>query len=331
MADEKLLTQKTETHTTRTVIHEEQKAGLLSSVLAIIGFIILIVIILWGLFHITSLASPWLSSLFNNRTSNAIQVTAPTNATSSTPFTVSWKHSTSEKGIYALLYQCKDTFRLEMSDASGAANIPCGAAFTVPATEKKVSVTPILSGTVATSIPLSIIFIPSATSSKQAQGGATVLVHPGSIATPPTQTVAPVTPVKPRVAAPADLSVRIIAASVDQSGMAVVEFDIANEGGSASGAYSFEAYLPAQGTYTYNSPVQSSLGPGGHIMNTLRFSQTTSGTVSIVVDSANAVHESDENNNYASQSLYFAQYNNYLPTGQAGNYTPQQYPYQYVY
>ncbi len=313
MADEKLLPEKTASHAHTT--HQEPKPSLLSNVLAIVGFIILIVIVLWGLLHIATLASPWLSSLFN-RTSTSVQVTAPKNATSSEAFSVSWKYSTSEKGMYGLLYPCKDTFRLETSGTGAANTIPCGAAFTVPSNEKSIVVTPRLSGTVSMSVPLSIIFIPSATSSKQAQGSATVLVHPSAARVEP---AAPVTPTKPRAITPADLSVSILGANVDASGMAIVEFDIANNGGSLSGTYYFDAYLPTQSAYTYSSPAQSSLAPGDHIVNTLRFSQTVPGSISVVVDPAQTVHESNENNNYASQPL------------NAPYYTPQPYQYPYIY
>ena len=299
MTDEKLLTEKTVTHATH-VVHEEPKPSLLSSVLAIVGFIILIAIVLWGLLHIATLASPWLSSLFA-KTGPSIQVTAPKTATSSEAFSVSWKYSTSEKGRYAILYPCKDTLHVETARASGdTVAVACGAAFMLPSTQTSIVVTPKLSGTVATTLPISVLFIPSATSSKQAQGSATVLVYPSTNTVP---VATPAQPVKPRATTPADLSVTILGASVDASGNAIVEFDIANRGGRSSGTYYFEAYLPTQSAYTYSSPAQSPLGPGDHIVNTLRFSQTVAGSVSIIVDPAHSVHESNEDNNYASQPL----------------------------
>ncbi len=242
MSDEKLLTQTTQTHSTHEATHKEPRPSLYSSILAIVGFIILIVIVLWGLIHIVTLASPWFASFFNTKTSTSTQVTAPA----------------------------------------------------------------------------------SATTSKQAQGSATVAVLPSSPITvislePATQ----IKPTAPRASGPADLSVRIIAVNTDQSGMTTVEFGITNEGESSSGTYYFEAFLPTQSAYTYTSPLQSSLGQGEHIVNILRFTQAVLGTVSIVVDPSRAVHESNENNNYASQSVSMPYYTQPYPY--------QQYLQPYVY
>ncbi len=330
MTDEKLLPKETQTHSAQSTATADTRPSIYSSILAIVGFVILIVIILWGFFHIISLASPLFGSLFNSKKPASIQVTAPQSVTSGDSFAVSWKHSTKkDTGTYAFLYQCNNTLHFEIVRAEGASNsIPCGATFAVPSpTDKVITVTPRLSGTASTSIPLSIVFLPSATTSKQAQGSATVAVLPSVAKPQPVLTPAPAkpaqvkpTPVAQPRATPADLSVRILGASVDQYGMAIVEFDIANNGGSPTGAYYFQAFLPTQSTYTYQSPLQSSLGAGDHIVNTIRFTQAISGTVSIVVDPSSAIYESNENNNYASQSIFGSAYN-------YNQYNQQPYPY----
>ena len=92
-------------------------------------------------------------------------------------------------------------------------------------------------------------------------------------------------------------------------------FDIANVGGSSSGSYYFTAYLPTIQGYNYTSPRQASLAPGAHIVNTLRFTQANGGSFSVSVDPSNAVRESNERNNYASQPVGGSAY---LP-----NYGPQ--------
>ncbi len=316
--EEKLLTQETKTHSAQVTTQEEPRPSVYSSVLAIVGFVILIVIVLWGLFHIISLASPFFTSLFNSRNSASIQITAPASVTSGESFALRWKYSSAEKGTYAFLYQCNNAFYFEIPRAEGAQNfIPCGTAFTIPTTDNMITVTPILSrGTASTSVPISIIFMPHATTSKQVRGSATIMVLP-SVApivqlpepVAPIAPIAPIATVKPRIPAvqqprtltPADLSVRIMGVNVDSSGMAVVEFDIKNEGGAPSGTYYFQAFLPTQSVYTYNSPLQSSLGSGDHVVSTIRFTQAVAGTVSIVVDPSSMVRESNENNNYASQ------------------------------
>ena len=324
-------TDKTEvTRTTTVHTHSEPRAGLVSNVLAIVGFLIVIVIVLWGLFNIGTLAAPWLSSLFG-KGSDAIQVTVPVNVTSGTAFPISWKYSTSEKGTYAFLYQCKDIVHFQTVLAGGATStVPCGAAFTVATTNNTLVVTPQLSGTASTSVPLSIIFIPSATTSPQVQGSATVIVNPRAAATTPpvvvqpsTSTpVTPVIPTEPTATGPADLSVYITSVVPDGSGGAIATFDIGNVGLRSTGAYTFSAQLPTGEGYLYNSPLQSSLAPGDHIVNTLRFSQATSGMFSVnVTQSAN---ETNTSNNYSAQSVSMP----YVPQTY---YPEQQYYYPYVY
>jgi hypothetical protein len=347
MAEETQSVKKIETHTVHTtqtpIEREDRGPSLLSNILAILGFIILLAIIIWGLIHLATLASPWLSSLLNKNVPAAIEVTAPAQAISGTAFTVSWKYSPAAAGSYAFLYQCKDNFQFETPGTGGAMeSIPCGAAFTVGASGNSVSVLPILSGTATTSVPLSIVFMPGAANGQQVQGNATVAIAPGAVQQPvpaqPAQTVTPAgaasAPAAARVSSPADLSVNILSVNTSASGATVATFDIANDGGSASGTYYFEAFLPTQSQYTYTSPAQASLAPGSHVLSTLTFTQTVGGTFSVLVDPSGAVRESNRSNNYASRAVS-APYNNY--NGYNNYYYPQttypqyQQPYQYVY
>jgi len=329
-------TTKTETeHTTTVHTHGEPKASLVSNTLAIVGFIIVIVIVLWGLFHIATLGAPWFSSLFG-KGSDSIQITVPAGVTSGTPFAITWKYSTSEKGSYAFLYQCKDVAHFQSVVGGATTTIPCGAAFSIPTTNNSLTLTPQLSGTASTSVPLSIVFIPSATTSKQVQGSATVVVNPRTTpptviqpatttSTTPVTPVIPTTPTPPVATGPTDLSVQIVSVVPDGSGGAIATFDIGNIGQSSTGVYTFTAQLPTADGYLYNSPTQSSLAPGDHIVNTLRFSQAVSGIFSVVVDSTTK-NELRTDNNYAFQQVSMP----YVPQTY-----PQQYPqypqYPYVY
>src|SRR5204862_7966941 len=104
----------------------------------------------------------------------------------------------------AFVYQCKNG--LEMKTA--AATIPCGNAFTV-GTGTSLTLTSTLSGTPSTTVPISVAFLPSATSSKLVQGSASIVVRtPVAEATPtpaptpvpspaPTPTAKPPEPTKP--------------------------------------------------------------------------------------------------------------------------------------
>src|SRR3990167_5079959 len=319
MADTQI-PQKTLTHSSHTVIQEEPKASFFSNIIAIIGFIILVTIVIWGLVNLAGISREWFASLFGAKKAAAIEVSAPATTTSGTPFTVSWKYNEPAKGTYAFLYQCRVGLQFKTSDEAGFSNdIPCGAAFTVAGTDKKFSVTPLLMGDSAVAVPLSIIFMPSSTSTPQAQGSATTTVIPADIPVAPTPTPEPApqptpapepvpAPTPQPVSTPADLSVRITSVSTDAAGPPAVSFDIANVGGTSSGTYSFTANLPTQSGYTYASPTQASLAPSAHILNTLRFTQAQSGVVSISLNASDA----NKSNNYASQSVSAPyQYNNY--------------------
>ncbi|MBM3261016.1 hypothetical protein FJY93_01215 [Candidatus Kaiserbacteria bacterium] len=89
------------------------------------------------------------------------------------------------------------------------------------------------------------------------------------------------------------------------------QFDIVNRGGSSTGAWYFSALLPTvYGGYPYLSPVQEPLGPGDHVVNTLRFSPIISGggVFSVVVDSEGMVRESNETNNTVAEFIPMMMY-----------------------
>ena len=296
----------------------QERSSLLYNIVATVGLIIVLIVLIWGLFHLATLLSPWFSSLFTSKTTapQALHVSAPASATSGTPITVSWSYTTTAKGTYAFLYSCNDSLRFETAGTGGTTNaIPCGAAFTVSGSSVKV--TPTLSGTKSINEPLSILFVPSQAGA-EVQGGATVTINPAAVSAPAVSQSVSATH-----AGPADLSVVILSAVVDQTGLATVVFDIANGGTGDSGSYNFQAYLPTRTTYTYSSPVQSSLAPGSHIVNTLRFTQATPGAVSIIVDPSSSVNDSNRTNNYAAQNLsmpygynpqtYYNNYNGVTP------------------
>lgn len=318
--------------------HGEQHPSVLSDALAIVGFIILTIIVIWGLVHLISLSGSWISSLFPKHTSSIV-VSAPTDATSGDPVTISWKYASAAKGSYALLYQCRQDFQFITYGPNGSyTSIPCGAAFTVNSASSSASVIPVLNGTTTTPIPLTVVFIPTTTGT-QITGTATINIHAGTPVaatqeekpTKTTTTTKTATPVVHRATGPADLSVHIIAIGIidpttgtfiqttptSPNDMAAVEFDIANIGNSSTGTWYFEAQLPTQSGYTYQSPAQASLAPGDHILNTLRFTQVAQGggTFTVTVDPSGMVRENNLTNNYASQFVPMPNYYNY-PTYQ---------------
>jgi hypothetical protein len=333
-----------------------EKASLLSNILAIIGLIILVIIIVWGLVHVAELSSGWFTSLFPS-SGPSIKVTAPSDAASGAPVTVSWNYSTTAAGSYAFPYQCQSGFQFAVINTTNntASGIPCGAAFQITPSDQNIQVLPLLSGTTSVSVPFSILFVP--TSGTQIEGSATMTIHPGTGTTTTQPSGTQTTTTKPATTAaatsrsyayqgPADLSVHIISANIDQYGNAVVTFSVSNVGGSRSGSYSFTAQLPTT-SYTYGysgaaapyvSSAQAPLPAGGYIVNTLRFSQATGGVFSVAL----SANDGNQSNNYASQVMtalpqaYYGGYGyNYNYNYNAyNNYNPynvqyQTYPYTY--
>ena len=161
----------------------QQTPGLLANILAVAGFIILIVIIVWGAYHLLRLTGSGVSSLFSRFSSNdTIAITIPTTPVpSGKSFPLTWKYAPKENGSYALLYQCKSGFRLDATAPTGAVStIPCGNAFTIGSTTSIV-LTPMLSGSPSLDVPISVIYMPTATSSAaRPQGSATLRVAAGT-------------------------------------------------------------------------------------------------------------------------------------------------------
>lgn len=281
---------------------DSHKPGLFSGVLALLGLIILVGIVIWGVLHLATLAAPSLSSLFPS--SPTIKISAPASAQSGEAFTVRWTYTPSSRGSYAIRYECRDRLSLEVPDQGGVVQaVPCGASYAIAPVSNTLSITPRFTDTSTVDVPLSILFIPSATSSKQARGEATVRVHPLEAArlttTQEAPRVAPPSTATKEATVPADLRVTITSFSTDQSGNATLTFDIANIGGSTSGGYTFTAQLPTTDSYTYSSVRQSPLGPGDHMLNTLRFSRAIAGAASVSV----AYSDANAANNYASQTM----------------------------
>ncbi|MEK7092867.1 MAG: hypothetical protein AAB927_00100 [Patescibacteria group bacterium] len=318
-----------------------------ANVLAIAGLIILVIIVLWGIIHIFSLSGGWFSSLFSGSRNTAIQVTVPPQANSGEPVAVNWKYSPSVKGNYALLYPCTAGLSFSLPAGGTLAQIPCGGAYTLGGATSSVTILPLLTATTSPAnggasvrIPLTILYIQSATSTANggastsgtvpAQGSASTLINPARlVVTPVVEPAKPATPVyttPPVATGPADLAVTILSLSADSWGNATVTFDIGNTGGSPSGTYYFSAQLPTTQSYSYSSPAQAPLAAGSHVVNTLNFTMASPGTFTVSVTSGN---DSNATNNYASQYLsspYNVQYQNqyYTPSTYQTNIGNQQ-------
>ncbi len=306
-----------------------KKPSLFANILAIVGFIILIIIVIWGLIHLARLSSPWFSSLFGNGDTE-ISVSAPNSIASGQPAKITWEYDTDTPGSFAFLYPCVDGISVAVPAPENTfAPIRCGTATILNGATSTLIVYPLSTATSSQKMTITMLFVPSAegATEPEATGSATMTVNPatgaqptppvgGSTSTPNTPstpsnpkptTPKPTTPTtpnpKPTPSGPSDLSVTILGVNSEPGGVTAVVFDIKNIGASSTGQYTFTAQLPTAQPYTYYSPIQASLAPSAHIVNTLRFTMGIPGTVSISVDPTNSVRESNESNNYVNQAL----------------------------
>jgi hypothetical protein len=290
-----------ETNVTQTT-STTKRSTQLPNILAIVGFLILIIIVVWGLIHLASLSSGWFGNLFKTKHTTTISITAPNTVVSGNPTQIKWNYTTTDVGSYSFLYECGTGVEFGAPvDATHFARIPCGAAFKLGAATSSAYILPVLTATSSTKTNMTVLFIPSGTG-KQAQGVSAITVTPRiatstPVATKPTETIpADTTPV---VRGPADLSVHITSISIDAYGNGTAVFDIANIGGTSTGTWYFTAQLPTQTPYTYSSPAQAPLAPGSHIVNTLNFTQAASGNFYVNVSPVTG--EASTNNNTALQ------------------------------
>jgi hypothetical protein len=280
----------------------DNRVSRITHALAIAGIVILAIIVLWGLIHLVTLSGGWFSGLFGGGNKNAITLSAPAQVTSGTPFTLSWKHATKERGSYAFIYQCKDGLVLYTPVGGQFSEVKCGGAYTLGTATSSATLLPVLSASTSVSDALTVVFISAATSTEvEPQGSATVIVVPQSTAQATSTRPAEI-PQKPNpvVSGPADLAVTILSNNVDAYGNASIVFDIANIGQSQSGVYYFQAQLPTQDSYSYTSPAQSPLAAGSHVVSTLNFTLAVPGSAVITISGGN---DANGANNFATQFI----------------------------
>ncbi len=297
-----------------------QERNTTSNVLAIAGFVLVVLVVLFGSVNIVTTSSAWLSSLLN-ASGYGISISAPATATDHTSFTLSWTHTQSSDGSYTMLYRCESGVRLQTPNVAGMHNdIPCGATFMLGDTTS-ITLMPLMSTTSpVVDLPISIFFVPNASGTPalgitvvrvvgQTNNSIQISDAPSTVSSAYSFAQAPSHASTVNTYATntlPDLSVHIVSASTDTSGMTSVVFDIANDGSAPSGSYYFTASIPTASSYTYTSPMQQSLDPRAHVVNTLRFSRGYVGSqdvFSVFVDPNNVIRESNKDNNTASQVL----------------------------
>jgi hypothetical protein len=104
-------------------------------------------------------------------------------------------------------------------------------------------------------------------------------------------------------------------ASSDLGSVAVIRFEIRNNGNVSTGPWSFQAVLPLAdiSSRVFNSGLQNSLSPGSGVIYTLTFSGLREGTnqALVNVDPTNIVSETYEGNNQASATFYVSGSSNF--------------------
>jgi hypothetical protein len=318
------MTDAPETVPTTEAPAENATMGPVSSTLAFIGFLILIVVVVWGLLHIVQISNISWGSFF--KSSPNIEITLPKNAPANEVATVSWNLTNeSSPGTFAFMYQCGKGVSF-MSLTGRSKNIPCGSAVVIGTSTTARFIPTTNSGTSTLAVPITVIFTPSNGDTRISASDNLPVIQSSAHAEIETATIAP-PPIKKTVVhstyaptAPSDIAVRIIAVGyIDPASGALlmnrapqpgdvvgIEFDIANIGGKSTGTWYFEAHLPTATPYTYTSPAQKSLASGDHIVNTLRFTQLApgGGLITVIADPGQSVSDANRANNEAAQFVY---------------------------
>lgn len=308
---------------------KEAGSGLLGNAIAVIGFIAIAAIILWGIASIIRYAPTIFSALtspFTNETPRIVIQELP-QAPSGAPLTISWEHDGSQGGRYGFAYACRENFRIETSNADGVyQTLPCSTPHVVPRSNTAVHslrVVPILASGETLTVPIAISYQHENTDQNTEATADLVVVAAEETEEPtvpePEEEEYP-QPTPPSTGTP-DLSVRLIATGVldpytrlftpkspvGTNELAAIRFEVINTGTARAGSWYFTANLPTQTPYHYTSPHQQPLGPGDRIEFTLSFDHTIPGTqtVSIQADAGNNVAEISETNNHANYPMQF--------------------------
>lgn len=338
---------------------QEDRGNLFGSVLVIMALIALALVLLWGTFHLFSLSRGWLSSLWPSANGSALTVSAPSSVVAGEPFSISWKHASGTAATYALVYQCRAGLSFAIQANGADHDIPCGTAIGLAPNAMSVPLIAVLSSKAGSTTAAVSILLMEGTSSPRvlAQGGTTLTILPGTGIRPVSDTTrtgydyaygSEYEPAQQHTRGPADFSVEIVAVGmIDPStgafipngtpgpnDTAAIQFDIGNVGGTTSGPWSFMATLPTANGYVYTSPTQAPLPPGGHIMNTLRFTQIAlgGGVATVRMQGHDGNVANDDDSRFVRSSTQAPQYTypHYQQQYQQ-QYQPYQQQYEYLY
>ena len=293
------------------------------NIIAVIGFVIVIAIGIWGAVAAVRLAPRMFENIAATfRGESAIEVALPSSVKSGEPFDLSWSDKSRKNGLYTLSYACVPGFSLDAPTPTGDFELmPCNTSYAITASETSVRLIPKLSGVKRADVPFTISHL-TTSSEKQAEGTAVIsVVNPAPVVKQPEPTPKITTPAPtPKPIGKPDLLARVIAIGVidPYSGQFIsknvfgsyetvtVKFDVVNTGTGPSGTWTFSTSLPTRVPTGYVPPMQSSIGAGAKTELTLNFSQPISGTLLISIDPSNVISETNEYNNSLSQYISVA-------------------------
>jgi len=305
---------------------EKTGSGTFTSILALLGFIVIIAIGIWGAFNAAKLA-PGIFGAFKspfNSIDPEIIITLPsTTAVSGEPLTISFSHE-SKNGSYAFSYLCRPGFTFQTAKTDGTyATLNCESPYGVESSAKEIKVIPISTQNRFLDVPFVVAYTNS-NGELAAEGSAQITITNSELGASPDTTVTEEERPTAGGGAPTysgipDLTARILQVGVIDPAtrafvakipqfsneIAAVRFEVANAGGGKTGAWNFVANLPTVGGYTFTSATQKSLNPGDRVEFTLQFDQLQRGSTffAVHIDPNNSIQELSEGNNSAEQNL----------------------------
>ena len=144
--------------------NESKKRSKLTSILAIVGFIVIIAIGIWGAINAIRLAPQMFSTLASpfNTVSDKIDIEIPSaSVTSHTPFSLSWEHN-GKDGVYAFSYQCRPGFQFQVPQPDGTyLPIDCENPYNIQSDDSTLRLIPISSMNRFLDVPFVIAYINS--------------------------------------------------------------------------------------------------------------------------------------------------------------------------
>lgn len=338
-----------ETHPTK--IEKTPVKDFFLKAVAVLGLIAILLLGAWGIiqlaFALPSVlgnAGQSVASLFTKTatpTKEAVTVSMPATSANGQSLTVSWTHANADKTgqySYAVSYACRAGLSLKAPLPNGSFEpVPCNTLFNYVNASQHMTLVPTVSGA-SQPLTLTVVATKLATNATSASGVATTNVTAGAVAQTGAKPAATKTtksysksattyyPAATRTTnlyGYADLAVRFTSVAPSY-GTTIIHFVIENTGTNVVPAgWTFNATLPINGSYAFQSQPQQALYPGDKIAYSLSFAGTNPATA--YPSPANPYGYGYASSGYNCNG-YSCTNNNYVTNGY-----PAQYPYNYGY